>query len=66
MLNYQSTSYHDALAAQNSFSTCAPLPNFWSGSETTGIFRDTEPARPMLPRGASLCRVCESSLAEIV
>ncbi len=43
MLNYQSTSYHDALAARKLFHL-SPAPEFLSWLQTKGIFRDAEPA----------------------
>ena len=42
MLNYQSTSYHDALALRKLFN-CARHRSFWRGC-TMGIYRDLEPA----------------------
>jgi ethanolamine ammonia-lyase large subunit len=43
MLNYQSTSYHDALAARKLFQL-RPAPEFLSWLQTKGIFRGAEPA----------------------
>ena len=42
MLNYQSTSYHDALAARRLFKL-KPAPEFLAWLEATGIYRDGEP-----------------------
>jgi ethanolamine ammonia-lyase large subunit len=44
MLNYQSTSYHDALAMRRLFKL-KPAPEFARWLEQTGIFRDGEPAK---------------------
>jgi ethanolamine ammonia-lyase large subunit len=43
MLNYQSTSYHDALAMRRLFNL-KPAPEFAAWLEQVGIFRDGEPA----------------------
>jgi ethanolamine ammonia-lyase large subunit len=43
MLNYQSTSYHDALAARRLFQL-RPAPEFLAWLQNRGIYRDTEPA----------------------
>jgi ethanolamine ammonia-lyase large subunit len=43
MLNYQSTSYHDALAARRLFQL-RPAPEFLTWLQNRGIYRDTEPA----------------------
>ncbi|HEX3601574.1 MAG TPA: ethanolamine ammonia-lyase subunit EutB [Lacipirellulaceae bacterium] len=43
MLNYQSTSYHDALAMRRLFNL-KPAPEFAAWLEQAGIFRDGEPA----------------------
>ncbi len=43
MLNYQSTSYHDALAARRLFQL-RPAPEFLAWLQGTGIYRGTEPA----------------------
>src|SRR2546425_3466279 len=43
MLNYQSTSYHDALAARRLFHL-RPTPEFLAWLEEMGIYRDAEPA----------------------
>lgn len=49
MLNYQTTSYHDALAARRLFSL-RPAPEFLLWLQSQGIYRDTEPA--LLDRAA--------------
>jgi ethanolamine ammonia-lyase large subunit len=43
MLNYQSTSYHDALAARRLFQL-RPAPEFLAWLQNMGIYRGTEPA----------------------
>lgn len=43
MLNYQSTSFHDALAVRRLFGL-RPAPEFLDWLEATGIYRDREPA----------------------
>lgn len=43
MLNYQSTSYHDALAMRRLFNL-KPAPEFANWLETIGIYRNGEPA----------------------
>ena len=43
MLNYQSTSYHDALAVRRLFHL-QPAPEFLAWLESAGIYRDAEPA----------------------
>src|SRR5438309_4473133 len=45
MLNYQSTSYHDALAARRIFNL-RPTPEFLSWLESVGIYRQGELAAP--------------------
>ncbi|MBZ5663767.1 MAG: ethanolamine ammonia-lyase subunit EutB [Acidobacteriia bacterium] len=42
MLNYQSTSYHDALAARRLFQL-RPAPEFLAWLQNMGIYRDAEP-----------------------
>jgi ethanolamine ammonia-lyase large subunit len=65
MLNYQSTSYHDALAARKLFHL-RPAPEFLSWLQTRGIFRDTEPALLDASARRELMQGLESSLGEIV
>jgi ethanolamine ammonia-lyase large subunit len=43
MLNYQSTSYHDALAARRLFQL-RPAPEFLAWLQSMGIYRGSEPA----------------------
>ena len=42
MLNYQSTSFHDALAARKLFGL-RPAPEFLDWLERSGIYRNAEP-----------------------
>ncbi len=65
MLNYQSTSYHDALAARKLFQL-RPAPEFLSWLQTKGIFRDAEPALLDASARRELMQGLESSLGEIV
>ena len=65
MLNYQSTSYHDALAARRLFHL-QPAPEFLSWLQSMGIFRDAEPALLDAPARRELIQGLESSLGEIV
>jgi len=48
MLNYQSTSYHDALAVRRLFKL-RPAPEFLAWLEKMGIYRDGEPLPPASP-----------------
>jgi ethanolamine ammonia-lyase large subunit len=64
MLNYQSTSYHDALAARRLFHL-RPAPEFLSWLQDKGIFRDTEPALLEPAARRELMQGLESSLGEI-
>ena len=63
MLNYQSTSYHDALAARRLFHL-RPAPEFLAWLESGGIYRDGEPARLEAGARKQLMRRLESSLEE--
>ncbi len=65
MLNYQSTSYHDALAARKLFNL-RPAPEFLSWLQTKGIFRGAEPALLDAPARRELMQGLESSLGEII
>jgi ethanolamine ammonia-lyase large subunit len=65
MLNYQSTSYHDALAARKLFHL-RPAPEFLSWLQTKGIFADTEPALLDASARLALMQGLESSLGETV
>jgi len=63
MLNYQSTSYHDALAVRRLFKL-RPAPEFLAWLEAAGIYRDAEPALLDAPARRQLMQGLESSLAE--
>ena len=65
MLNYQSTSYHDALAARKLFHL-RPAPEFMRWLETMGIFRGAEPALLDAAARGQLMQGLESSLGEII
>ncbi|HET6145319.1 MAG TPA: ethanolamine ammonia-lyase subunit EutB [Candidatus Acidoferrales bacterium] len=65
MLNYQSTSYHDALAARKLFNL-HPAPEFLNWLQTKGIFRGTEPAMLDASARRELMQGLETSLGEIV
>ena len=65
MLNYQSTSYHDALAARKLFHL-RPAPEFLAWLETMGIFRDAQPALLDAAGRGRLMQGLESSLGEII
>ena len=65
MLNYQSTSYHDALAARKLFHL-RPAPEFLNWLQTKGIFRKLEPALLDTSARRELMQGLESSLGEIV
>jgi ethanolamine ammonia-lyase large subunit len=64
MLNYQSTSYHDALAVRRLFSL-RPAPEFLAWLQSSGIYRGSEPALLDAPRRRQLMQKLESSLGEI-
>jgi ethanolamine ammonia-lyase large subunit len=61
MLNYQSTSYHDALAARRLFHL-RPAPEFLAWLQSMGIYRDMEPASLDVPTRRRLMQGLESSL----
>jgi len=65
MLNYQSTSYHDALAARRLFGL-RPAPEFLSWLQEAGIYRDQEPALLDGTARQRLMRGLETSLEKIV
>ena len=65
MLNYQSTSYHDALAVRRLF-RLRPAPEFLAWLQTSGIYRDDEPALLDAPARKQLMTRLESSLERIV
>jgi ethanolamine ammonia-lyase large subunit len=64
MLNYQSTSYHDALAVRRILNL-RPAPEFLAWLQEKGIYRDNEPALLDAPR-RQLMQGLESSLQRIV
>jgi ethanolamine ammonia-lyase large subunit len=61
MLNYQSTSYHDALAARRLFGL-RPVPEFLAWLQRQGIYRGTEPAPLERAVQQQLMQGLESSL----
>ncbi len=65
MLNYQSTSYHDAIAARRLFQL-RPAPEFLSWLQAKGIFRGTEPALLEASARRELMQGLENSLEETV
>jgi len=64
MLNYQSTSYHDALAVRRIFNL-RPAPEFLEWLRETGIYRDGQPAQLDGSARRQLLRGFESSLEGI-
>jgi ethanolamine ammonia-lyase large subunit len=64
MLNYQSTSYHDALAVRRILHL-RPAPEFLAWLQEKGIYRDNEPGLLDAPR-RQLMQGLESSLQRIV
>jgi ethanolamine ammonia-lyase large subunit len=64
MLNYQSTSYHDALAVRRLFKL-RPAPEFLAWLEASGIYSGAEPALLDGPTRSRLLRGLESSLEKI-
>jgi ethanolamine ammonia-lyase large subunit len=65
MLNYQSTSYHDALAMRRLFKL-KPAPEFAEWLESAGFYRDGEPALLDGEKRNQLLRGLESSLSEVL
>ena len=65
MLNYQSTSYHDALAARRLFHL-RPAPEFLAWLEGAGIYRDAEPALLDASTRRQLMRGLERSIGETI
>jgi ethanolamine ammonia-lyase large subunit len=61
MLNYQSTSYHDALAVRRLY-RLKPAPEFLAWLESSGIYRGAEPALLDAPARRQLMARFESSL----
>jgi len=64
MLNYQSTSFHDALAARKLFHL-RPAPEFLEWLQTAGIFHGAAPALLDMSARRQLMQGLESSLGEI-
>jgi ethanolamine ammonia-lyase large subunit len=64
MLNYQSTSYHDALAARRIFNL-RPAPEFLTWLQKMGIYRDSEPAQLDKPTRQRLLQGLESSIESL-
>jgi len=64
MLNYQSTSYHDALAVRRIFNL-RPAPEFLTWLRETGIYRDGQPIQLDSSARLQLLRGFESSLQGI-
>jgi ethanolamine ammonia-lyase large subunit len=65
MLNYQSTSYHDALAARRLFQL-RPAPEFLAWLQNMGIYRGTEPASLDSSARRTLMHGLESSLESVL
>ena len=65
MLNYQSTSFHDALAVRRLFKL-QPAPEFLQWLESSGIYRNGEPALLEAPARRKLMQGLEASLAEMI
>ena len=65
MLNYQSTSYHDAIGVRKIFGL-RPAPEFLAWLENAGIYRDGEPVRLDAPARGRLLHGLESSLEKMV
>jgi ethanolamine ammonia-lyase large subunit len=65
MLNYQSTSYHDALAVRRVF-RLKPAPEFLAWLESQGIYRDGEPTVLEATARRRLLAGFESSLKGVV
>jgi ethanolamine ammonia-lyase large subunit len=61
MLNYQSTSYHDALAMRRLF-RLKPAPEFAQWLEDAGLFRDGEPAQLAANTREKLLKSIETAL----
>jgi ethanolamine ammonia-lyase large subunit len=64
MLNYQSTSYHDAIGVRRLFNQ-RPAPEFLMWLEEAGIYRDGEPAKFDEPVRRQLMKGLEWSLEDI-
>jgi ethanolamine ammonia-lyase large subunit len=64
MLNYQSTSYHDALAVRRLLKL-RPAPEFMAWLEESGIYRDAQPVLLDAPARRELMQGLETSLEGI-
>ncbi len=64
MLNYQSTSYHDALAMRRTYKL-RPAPEFLGWLQAMGIYRDEEPVLLEAPARRRLMQGLESSLESL-
>jgi len=64
MLNYQSTSYHDALSVRKLFRQ-RPAPEFLAWLQEVGIYRDLDPAPLDAPARRQLMRGLELSVARV-
>jgi ethanolamine ammonia-lyase large subunit len=64
MLNYQSTSYHDALSVRRLFRQ-QPAPEFLKWLQEMGIYRDLEPAPLDAPARRQLMRGLELSVEKV-
>jgi ethanolamine ammonia-lyase large subunit len=64
MLNYQSTSYHDALAVRRLLNL-RPAPEFMAWLEESGIYRDAQPVLLDAPARRELMQGLETSLEGI-
>jgi ethanolamine ammonia-lyase large subunit len=62
MLNYQSTSYHDALAMRRIFKL-RPAPEFFAWLQNRGIYQDSEPAMLAGPKRRELMSTVEKVLS---
>ena len=65
MLNYQSTSYHDALAARRIFHL-RPAPEFLAWLEQKGIYRDEQPVALGASERQNLLHGLQSSLEQMI
>ena len=65
MLNYQSTSYHDALAARRLFQL-RPAPEFLAWLQSMGIYRGAEPASLDSSARRQLMQGLEASLESVL
>jgi ethanolamine ammonia-lyase large subunit len=63
MLNYQSTSFHDALAVRRIFNL-QPAPEFLAWLEATGIYRNHQPVALDAGLKKKLAQKLESTLAQ--